>query len=54
LTVLISANKTKIFYGLLKEPDINIPADDEDEGGGDGEDKPKVISSVMINGTLFH
>ncbi|XP_060561519.1 LOW QUALITY PROTEIN: transcription initiation factor TFIID subunit 5-like [Ruditapes philippinarum] len=35
------ANKTKIFYGLLKEPDINIPADDEDEGGGDGEDKPK-------------
>ena len=35
------ANKGKVYFGLLKEPDINIPVDDEDEGG-DGEDKPKV------------
>ncbi|XP_071488673.1 transcription initiation factor TFIID subunit 5-like [Diadema antillarum] len=34
------ANKRKIFYGLLKEPDINIQIDEEDEGG-EGEDKPK-------------
>ncbi|KAI1293498.1 Transcription initiation factor TFIID subunit 5 [Halotydeus destructor] len=38
-------NKTKVYYGLLKEPDINIsiPDDDGDDGGenaGDGE-KPK-------------
>ncbi|XP_042903545.1 transcription initiation factor TFIID subunit 5 [Parasteatoda tepidariorum] len=34
------ANKSKVFYGLLKEPDIQIPLDDEDEGQ-DGDDKPK-------------
>ena len=33
-------NKVKVYYGLLKEPDINIPIDDEDEG--DDADKPKV------------
>ena len=31
-----------MFYGLLKEPDLNIPVEDDDDGGGDGEDKPKV------------
>ncbi|XP_041476835.1 transcription initiation factor TFIID subunit 5-like [Lytechinus variegatus] len=34
------ANKGKIYYGLLKEPDINIQIDEDDEGG-EGEDKPK-------------
>ncbi|XP_052079379.1 transcription initiation factor TFIID subunit 5-like isoform X2 [Mytilus californianus] len=34
------ANKAKVFYGLLKEPDINIPVDDDDEAP-EGEDKPK-------------
>jgi len=38
------SNKTKIFHGLLKEPDINIPVEDDDDAGGDGEDKPKVCS----------
>jgi len=34
------ANKTKVLFGLLKEPDINIPLDDSDEEK-EGEDKPK-------------
>lgn len=35
------ANKGKVYFGLLKEPDINIPVDDDDDAG-DGEDRPKV------------
>jgi transcription initiation factor TFIID subunit 5 len=36
------ANKTKVYYGLLKEPDINIPLDDEEEGAEtEVGDKPK-------------
>lgn len=32
------ANKVKVYYGLLKEPDLNIPLDEEEEGGdGDGD-----------------
>ena len=38
---LISANKSKVYYGLLKEPDLNIPLDDEDDPN-EGEEKPKV------------
>lgn len=37
-------NKTKVYYGLLKEPDIQCvpPAEEEeDDGGGEGGDKPK-------------
>lgn len=34
------ANKGKMSFGLLKEPDINLLLDDEEEGG-EGEDKPK-------------
>ncbi|XP_033114696.1 transcription initiation factor TFIID subunit 5-like [Anneissia japonica] len=34
------ANKAKVFYGLLKEPDINLQLDDEEESG-EGDDKPK-------------
>ncbi|XP_043271276.1 transcription initiation factor TFIID subunit 5 [Venturia canescens] len=38
-------NKTKVYYGLLKEPDIQCvaPAEEEedDTGGGEGGDKPK-------------
>ncbi|XP_071823435.1 transcription initiation factor TFIID subunit 5-like [Apostichopus japonicus] len=34
------ANKSKMSFGLLKEPDINLLLDDEEEGV-DGEDKPK-------------
>lgn len=42
LFVFHPANKGKIYYGLLKEPDINIQIDEDDEGG-EGEDKPKVL-----------
>ncbi|XP_050418483.1 transcription initiation factor TFIID subunit 5 [Patella vulgata] len=36
------ANKAKVFYGLLKEPDINVPLEEEeDPGEGDSSDKPK-------------
>lgn len=38
---LLSANKAKVYYGLLKEPDLNILLDDEEEGG-EGDEKPKV------------
>jgi len=43
------ANKGKVYYGLLKEPDINIPVDDDDDAG-DGEDKPKVHFNVLYTG----
>uniref|UniRef100_A0A8C9SUW0 Transcription initiation factor TFIID subunit 5 n=1 Tax=Scleropages formosus TaxID=113540 RepID=A0A8C9SUW0_SCLFO len=35
------ANKAKVFYGLLKEPEIDVPLDDEDEEGENEEGKPK-------------
>ncbi|XP_069836327.1 transcription initiation factor TFIID subunit 5 [Dendropsophus ebraccatus] len=35
------ANKVKVFYGLLKEPEIEVPLDDEDEEGENEEGKPK-------------
>ncbi|XP_076448428.1 transcription initiation factor TFIID subunit 5-like [Babylonia areolata] len=37
------ANKVRVYYGLLKEPDLNIPLEDEEEGEGDGDGtgKPK-------------
>uniref|UniRef100_A0A3P8XID6 Transcription initiation factor TFIID subunit 5 n=1 Tax=Esox lucius TaxID=8010 RepID=A0A3P8XID6_ESOLU len=35
------ANKTKVFYGLLKEPEIEVPLDDEDEEAENEEGKPK-------------
>ncbi|XP_071943039.1 transcription initiation factor TFIID subunit 5-like [Antedon mediterranea] len=34
------ANKSKVYFGLLKEPDINLQLDDEEESG-EGDDKPK-------------
>lgn len=38
-------NKAKVYYGLLKEPDIQCvaPAEEEEEdvAGGEGGDKPK-------------
>ena len=35
------ANKSKVFFGLLKEPEIEVPLDDEDEEGENEEGKPK-------------
>ncbi|XP_059164243.1 transcription initiation factor TFIID subunit 5-like [Physella acuta] len=34
------ANKAKVFFGLLKEPDLNIQLDEEEEAA-DGDEKPK-------------
>lgn len=34
------ANKVKVYYGLLKEPELHIPLDEDDEGG-EADDKPK-------------
>lgn len=32
-----------MYYGLLKEPDLQIPIEEEEEGvDGEGVDKPKV------------
>lgn len=38
-------NTTKIFYGLLKEPELNMPEDNEDSvaDGEEGVEKPKVF-----------
>ncbi|OCT69991.1 transcription initiation factor TFIID subunit 5 [Xenopus laevis] len=35
------ANKAKMFFGLLKEPEIEVPLDDEDEEVENEEGKPK-------------
>ncbi|XP_011477828.1 transcription initiation factor TFIID subunit 5 isoform X1 [Oryzias latipes] len=35
------ANKAKVYYGLLKEPEIEVPLDDEDEEAENEEGKPK-------------
>ncbi|KAA0721969.1 TFIID subunit 5 Transcription initiation factor [Triplophysa tibetana] len=34
-------NKVKVYYGLLKEPEIEVPLDDEDEEAENEEGKPK-------------
>lgn len=31
----------QVFFGLLKEPEIEVPLDDEDEEGENEEGKPK-------------
>ena len=38
-----------MYYGLLKEPDLNIPVEEEEEPAeGDG-DKPKVFELSFLN-----
>jgi len=40
--LLPADNKAKVYYGLLKEPDIQyLPVEEEEDGEGDGTDKPK-------------
>ena len=46
-----AANKAKVLFGLLKEPDINIPLDDDDDErdvDGDGIIKPKVACYLLF------
>ena len=47
--MIFSANKTKIFHGLLKEPEINIPLDDEiEEAAAGDESKPSRVSLAYL------
>ena len=39
------ANKAKVFYGLLKEPELNVPLDEDEE---EPEDKPKASCSTQL------
>ncbi|XP_074652274.1 transcription initiation factor TFIID subunit 5-like [Tubulanus polymorphus] len=38
---LREANKVRVYYGLLKEPDINIPIEEDEEPPEEGSEKPK-------------
>ncbi len=51
LLCLFVANKTKVYYGLLKGPDISIPLEDEEEQTEEGGDKPKVRAYPF---SLYH
>jgi hypothetical protein len=42
-----------VYFGLLKEPDINIPVDDDDDAG-DGEDRPKVHFNMFYTIKLLY
>jgi hypothetical protein len=42
-----------VYFGLLKEPDINIPVDDDDDAG-DGEDRPKVRFNMFYTVKLLY
>jgi len=48
----IKVNKTKVFYGLLKEPDITINALDDDaddqDGGQNEEGKPPKVGTLSL------
>ncbi|XP_041374129.1 transcription initiation factor TFIID subunit 5-like [Gigantopelta aegis] len=35
------ANRSKVYYGLLKEPDLNIPLEEDEEAAEGETDKPK-------------
>ena len=37
--IILAANKQKVYYGLLKEPDLNVQLEDDEE---EEADKPKV------------
>lgn len=37
----LSTHHVKVYYGLLKEPEIELPLDDEDEEAENEEGKPK-------------
>ena len=46
----VTTNHTKVYYGLLKEPDLNIPLEEEEaqtEGDGDKPYKSLLIVSQL-------
>ncbi len=48
------ANKSKVYHGLLKEPEINIRfEEDEEEKEGDEASKPKVPETKFLFVHLF-
>jgi hypothetical protein len=40
------ANKAKVYYGLLKEPDLTMTLDEDDEDAE--EEKPKVCIELNL------
>ncbi len=42
-----------MYYGLLKEPDINLQIDENEEQGEDDSEKPKVYKLFKIYFKLF-
>ena len=52
----VTANKAKVFFGLLKEPELNIPLEDDEEGEGEGDatGKPKVSLQRRPRGAHSH
>ena len=44
---IVVANKSKVLHGLLKEPELNIALDDE-EDAQEPDDKPKVCRETCI------
>ena len=44
---LFSANKGRVYYGLLKEPEIALPIEEDEEGG---EEKVMIIIYAMYFG----
>ena len=42
----VTANRTKVYYGLLKEPDLNIPLEEEEAQTEGDRDKP--YKSLLI------
>ena len=44
----ISANKSKVYYGIPPEPDLGVVIEEESEEDDD-KDKPKVYTHVYIS-----
>ncbi len=45
-------NTTKIFYGLLKEPELNMLDENDELADGEEGEKPKVKWNKFLNNIL--
>ena len=45
--LLFLVNKTKLFYGLLKEPEINISLDDEEDDLPNEDGRPAKVQDGL-------
>ena len=51
VVLTLPANKQKVYYGLIKEPDINVPIEEDDD---DQEtERPKVRGFGEYNPSLY-